>query len=207
MLFDIAIGGAGSEQIIVPNIYIYGGGNGLSFHFWIPVWIPSGKRIAARMQGSDTLVNAFVTCYALSASMFGEFGFQIIDSLGTSTANSGGTAIDAGAVANTKGSYAQIIASTSAAYRGLIVMFGNNATNRSLVADYAVDIAIGAAASERVILPDLELKANGQDQVIPQVWGPFFFNIPSGVRLSARSSSTTTDAVERIIDVAILGLR
>jgi len=139
--------------------------------------------------------------------MFGEFGFQRIDSLGTNTSDSGGTAIDAGAVANTKGSYAQIIASTSVAYRGLIVMFGNNATNRSLTADYAVDIAVGAAASERIIIPDLELKANGQDQVTPQVWGPFFFNIPSGVRLSARSSSTTTDATERIVDVAILGLR
>ncbi len=159
------------------------------------------------MQGSDTLVNFYATCYALSASMFGEFGFQRIDSLGTNTSDSGGTAIDAGAVANTKGSYAQIIASTSVAYRGLIVMFGNNATNRSLTADYAVDIAVGAAASERIIIPDLELKANGQDQVTPQVWGPFFFNIPSGVRLSARSSSTTTDATERIVDVAILGLR
>lgn len=56
---DIAIGGAGSEQIIIPDLIAsaastYAAGVGLCYHF--PIFLPAGTRVAFRAQGSVTTV-------------------------------------------------------------------------------------------------------------------------------------------------------
>lgn len=206
MLFDIGIGAAASEVVVIPNIYVSGAGVLSNQNIWLPISIPSGKRIAARMQGVDTVVFANVTCYAMSASMFGEFGFQHVDSLGSTTIDSGGTAIDAGAVANTKGAYTTIVNPTTDAYRGFYVLTGNNSTDR-LTGQFMVDIAVGGIGSEQIIVPDLQISASGSNYVLPPSSGPFFFNIPSGVRLAARCQCSVTTAADRVIDIVLLALR
>jgi hypothetical protein len=56
ILLDVAIGAAGVEKIILPNVYLEGNGpkstpGGVDF---IPLRIPAGTRIAARMQSSSS---------------------------------------------------------------------------------------------------------------------------------------------------------
>jgi len=81
--------------------------------------------------------------------------------------------------ANTKGSWAEVIHSLTAATCWFIVMFTPFSSN-----GYFVDIGIGAAASEVAIISDLFLNNQGTYQGIPMSIGPIRF--PAGTRISAR---------------------
>ena len=48
--FDIAIGPAGSEQVIVPNIQFDQQGVGTGIGLYLPIQVPAGTRISARAQ-------------------------------------------------------------------------------------------------------------------------------------------------------------
>lgn len=109
---------------------------------------------------------------------------------GSNLATSMGTAVTCSATANTKGSFAQLTASTtndacfaivSGAYTGTAVNY------------FMIDIAVGAAASEKIILPNLVLafwpggNANGNTVSFP-------IQIPAGTRLSVRCQSVAATA-------------
>jgi hypothetical protein len=96
------------------------------------------------------------------------------------TANSRPVTLTSHASANTKGSYLQLIASTARASQGLLVTFGRIGT-----ADVLVDIAVGAAASETVIVPNLLYSVRGIVQDLTDVFLPV--PVPAGTRVSARS--------------------
>src|SRR3972149_8806178 len=64
------------------------------------------------------------------------------------------TSIPRPATQNTKGAYVEFVASTPFEVAGLILEFQNTPWNLSFV-NTLVDIAIGAAASEQVVVPDL----------------------------------------------------
>jgi hypothetical protein len=103
---------------------------------------------------------------------------------GALTASSTGTTVTASATANTKGSWAQLIASTTFATSWMVVCCGGNSGATSGL----LDIGVGAAAAEYVVVPDLlfypSLAGFGN-------WLGLPCTIGSGVRLSARFSNTT----------------
>lgn len=103
----------------------------------------------------------------------------------TSTSSAGAT-ITASATAHTKGNWTQLIANTGARSLGIGIWLDNTAvsnTNTSLL----VDIGVGAAGSETVLIPDL---AGGYalNPSVANVAHAYFFPlfIPSGVRVAAR---------------------
>lgn len=121
----------------------------------------------------------------------------------TSTSAEGVT-VTASATAHTKGSWTELIASTSFAAQGIWVMLNNTGTS-NIATPLLVDIGIGAASSETVLIPDLQ---GGQ----AQLWSNgflgqcYFFplRIPGGVRLSARCQATiVSDTVN--VGVWLLG--
>jgi len=123
------------------------------------------------------------------------------------TADSGGTNIDGGATANTKGAYAELVASSARPYKAFYVMFGNMAQAARVAANFLVDVAIGAAASESVIVSNIQVAGEGQEGIRPPIVGPYYVPIPSGTRIAARCQcSGTTDTTQRDIDVALLGV-
>jgi len=103
-----------------------------------------------------------------------------------------GTAVTHGATPHTKAAWVQLIASTSfAASFVVITVAGNNASGAA--SGTLLDIGIGAASSEQVIIPNL---AAGYVGTMAQASGVrsymFPLYIPSGVRIAARTQSVRT---------------
>lgn len=207
-LVDLAIGGAGSEQIIAADIFFSAtGSTRRTESVFIPVPIPAGTRLSARLQGTTTSTGLSVVAILVAGGAIRNSSVQVCTTYGANTADTGGTGVDPGAVAHTKGSYAEVTSATTRAIKHLIIAFGlrNNLTIDANTS-WMVDIAIGAAASEQVIIANLPLAAHATtDMVFPQ-YHALPCNIPAGARIAARAQSTNTDATDRLIDVIIYGV-
>ena len=113
-----------------------------------------------------------------------------IEVAGVDTSTSSGTAVTSGN--GVKGSWTEIIASTSSNSTFLILEF--NESLAGVLRDFLIDIGVGAAASEQVLVADIQQQSksdfnNGQFFYIP-------VQLASGTRLSIRTqtNSAATDA-------------
>lgn len=110
-----------------------------------------------------------------------------------------GTAVTTGASASTKGTPAQLIASTSfEAYwvRVMATTYGNTTATAS---EGSMDILIGAA-TEDILIPDLLMGYCGGDtatQCGPKVWD-FPLYVPAGSRLSAQAAGARVSTAVRV---------
>jgi hypothetical protein len=99
-----------------------------------------------------------------------------------------GTTVTAGA-AHTKGAYVTLIAATAAATQSVCIMFTETQVAAART-DTLLDIAIGPAGSERVILPNILAGWRASAR-----WNPGMLilplYIPGGTRISARAQSIT----------------
>ncbi len=104
-----------------------------------------------------------------------------------------GLDVTANASAHVKGAYGELVASTAFAADGFFVQVVRAAGSRK----YCVDFAIGAAASEVVIVPDL-IAQFGDDVS----GGDLLIDVPlaiaSGTRLSSRCQCTTGGSAIRV---------
>lgn len=118
-----------------------------------------------------------------------------------SSTSSEGTTVTASGSTHTKGSYSQLIAATARDACGIMVLL-NNVGVASTNARALVDIAIGAASSEQVLIPDLMAGNAGAWNNAMNGGAMYYFpiRIPAGVRLSARcQASTASDTVNVVV--------
>lgn len=185
-LIEIAVGAAGSEIVLIPDLPMNLNAAGLfGATYLFPVSIPAGTRISAAAK--DTSADTFYVIARLFNAGFSGDGFSGVDSMGVSGVH--GTAISPSATPNTKGSYGQIIAATARDYAGIEVSLdgaGGGVTN----APYLIDVAIGGAGAEQIILPDWWVSAGGGGQFIPPVSTFLPIEIPTGTRISARAANS-----------------
>ena len=203
-LIDIAIGGSGSEEIIVENLILNSGG-GSGNALFIPLKIPAGTRIAVRCQiASGTLYALFCSILGVSGGFLSLPATSKIITLGADTSDSGGTGIDPGGVADTKGSYTEIESSTPYPIRSIAIAFGGKGTSRDTVG-WLFDIAVGSEGNEEIIVSDI-LVLSSLNEVISPTYLPFIqISIPAGSRISVRCESTTTHGTYRLLDVILYG--
>lgn len=207
-LIDLAIGGAGSEQVIAANLIATGGTGSISYggQYWLPIAIPAGSRLAASCQATTLSQIIRVSCLLFGQGFAGWSPGNRVDTYGANTATSGGVSVDSGGTANTKGSYSQITASTNAPMTGLILAIGNQHNTVRSSQSWLLDVAIGGAGSEQIVLPNLAFNAStSPDIVTPQTYGPLPLSIPAGSRIAARSQSDGIDATDRLFDVVVYG--
>jgi hypothetical protein len=204
---DIAIGASGSEQTIATNLTA--GLTGISINpnvvvYSFPVTIPAGTRIAARCQADVASDTVYVTILLLDGSLLGMEGAGI-DDIGFNAAASKGTTVNASSTINTKGSYSQLVASTTRDYVGLLISI-DPGTNYGLVGNQLYDLAIGASGSEIVIIPNiLSPKTANGNALGPTPFGPIPLQIPAGTRLAARAQSDTVSTYTGITVYGIYG--
>ena len=206
-LVDIGIGAANFEATLVPNILYCGRGGDACAHFRFPVGVPAGSRLVARVQsnGASNTVAAAITLLNHGFSGLSHFGF--VRDYGTALADSGGVSVDPGAVASTKNSWSQLVASTARPARQLVVCIGNQGNNVRTTATWLCDVGIGPAGQEHVVVPNIGLFASStSDLVMPIVYGPFPVAVPSGSRLAARAQCSITEATDRLFDIAVYGV-
>jgi hypothetical protein len=210
-LTDIGFGAAGFEQVVVPNIFWCkaSGGANLVMSIPLPLYIPAGTRVSARTQAS-------VASHALGTLLsVGTQGFvpssplTRVTDYGTATGSSGGTSVDPGATANTKGAWTQMVASTTHPIKYLFMCQGSP-TARTTGCWWLFDIGIGGAGSEQVLVPNLNTAQGGLGTTanvqVPCSHGPFPVSIPAGTRLSVRSSCSVNTAGDRLLPVALYGI-
>jgi hypothetical protein len=209
-LVDIGIGPAGSEQVLVANLNISIGstsyGDKVSFCSRIPIPVRTGTRIAARVQGTTTSASRYIRVGVLLEANGQSAGGRVV-TIGASTADSGGVAIDPGAVDNTKGAWVEIVAACPANLRAAIIGFGTSANTAMTNCLWLVDIGIGGAGVEQVLIPNIALAAHDYpDALVPAHTPCFEISIPAGVRIAARAACTIVDATDRKFDVFIYGI-
>ena len=184
---DIGIGASGSENILIPDLVLCNPGENAASRWILPINIPSGTRISARSQALGTATG--VICTVLLTTYDGGFtqdeGFAGVDTMGFISASTAGTTLTPGVAANAKGSYAQLIASTTRDYIGVfgaVDLLGAS----SGVETYWIDVAVGASGSEQIIVPQWGVYlwdvTDSNMQFIPVI-------IPAGTRVSARAGS------------------
>lgn len=207
-LVDIGVGASGSEAVTVPNLKGDNGSNLLGpGTVYVPIGVPAGTRLSARCQCTSASGVSRVQVVAVYGSWVAQPPLSVVTDYGTASATSGGVSVDAGGVANTKGSYSQIVASTSRACKAIIVGIGNQNNSSRTNADFLLDLAIGAAASEIIIVADLHLEASANDDAMRPVYvGPIPLSIPAGTRIAARAACTIIDASDRLFALQVWGI-
>jgi hypothetical protein len=191
-LVDIGVGGAAAEQVIIPNAWFYQSVNIFSHTKnspFFPVRIPKGTRIAVRGQGAQINANVPDTLTLIPVGgLRSHQPYTQAVAIGADTANSRGTGLTI--PASGTGTYAQLTASLSRSARMLMALVGNPSGLTDVA--FTVDIGIGAAAAEQVIVPglDITLRATGGgvEQCPIQQFGPWPLLIPAGTRLAARAN-------------------
>lgn len=119
-----------------------------------------------------------------------------VESIGALASTSAGTDIAASGTANTKGSYVTLISSTAFHSDRLVIVMGS-----ASLTTYLVDIAVGAAASEQVLIPNIHYSGSN---LFPYVMD-FPVGVPAGSRVSCRCASATASAAVSISAYAIAG--
>ena len=207
-LIDIGIGADGFEQVIIPNILAARGAffrQNMHYTYW-PISIPVGTRISARNQSTASGGGVEVSVILSS----GGFPFmpklgRVVD-YGTAAGDSGGTAVDPGGVAHTKGAWSEVIASTTNNIYWLVVVIANAKNTPMTNARWLIDVGIGAGGSEKIVVPDLVVKGRSEaDTLYPNAWC-FPLQIPKPTRLAVRAQCDITDATDRLFDVALYGV-
>lgn len=206
-LMDFAIGAAGSEIVVAENVLIAQLSR-LSTYFHLPKQIPAGTRIAARVQCTSGGQAVAIQAMIIRGSFWSNPPAGNVITYGAATSDSGGQAIDTGAVANTYTSWVQLSASTDRDISAVFLMVGNrqNASPTDQAGNFWLDIGYGAAASEVAVIAGLRFgsSASALYGPLPGIWLPV--SIPAGSRLCARARSAVTDATDRVFDLTVYAL-
>lgn len=201
---DIYLGASGSEYALIDKLRLTkASSNPQGLSALLPLAVPRGSRISAKAFGGT--LNTIIQ--GIGFGTVGDRGYKRAVSMGI-TSNFGVT-VDPGGTANTLSSWVQITASAPNNFNALMVAIGNGQRSvASNTASWLVDIAIGAAGSEQVIIKQLFAMSMGNTTffITPNFFGPFPCNIPAGTRIAARAQCNTNGATSRQIDVSLYGL-
>lgn len=206
-LMDFAVGGSGSEQIIMANVLI-GQMARASTWVFIPINLPAGSRVAARVQCTISNQAFAIATHLYRAGLWGPPPGGTIVTFGADTSDSGGQVIDPGGTIDTYGSWAQLSASTGQDIAAVFLMVGNrqNSAPVDQAGNFYLQLGIGAAASETVVWGPIRFGSSirGLYGPLPSVWFPV--SIPAGSRLAARARAGTNNATDRLFDLVVYGL-
>lgn len=194
-----------ARQAISPNNAVY----------LLPFHVPSGVQVSARARITGVTAKSMgVICHLLSGVFIGGpgGGLSKVDAIGlnATAANARGTDVDPGASANTKSAFASSVLTTSCPrdIKMCYVAVGTGGQTANGSADWLVDIGVGAAGVETVLLPNLyfTMSNNIAQGPTPVAQGPFPCNIPAGTRIAARAQCGNTTTGVRQIDVMLIGI-
>lgn len=199
VLLDIATGASGSEVVIIENVAVGSahGSNEITadcIAFELPFKVASGTRISARIQALIVSETARVTVSVCSAGDFATAPTSV-DVIGTSTTTSEATALTG------LTTYAELIASTTRAYRALVVIPSASQATMTF-ANEIMTVAVGASGSE-VDFAKVPYRRGSTESVTNNFPFRSLFarSIPSGSRLSVKGSASGTGVQCTVIGI------
>jgi len=216
LAFDIGVGASGSEIAIIQNIINFSNNSWpIDSRLAFPCQIAAGTRISARAQATvaSQTMNIQVTLFDGEWNAL-EGAEGVVDTYGFVSSTTLGTAIDPGATTNTKGTYAQLTASTTADLLGFMLAFDFQNDNAGAVGQITnlIDISTGASGSEIVLVPNIVINymnyGSADGCAIYPTHIPFIpCPIPAGTRIAARAQSSNATATTRVFGLTFYGVR
>lgn len=209
-LLDIGIDdGAGNNFILVADLSM-AARKQVDEHnlaIFVPVHVPAGALIEARVASSTASATLNCLIVGHSANPGGFPGYSRAVKLFTVT-GSRGVNVDPGGTANTKGAWAQMVASAPADVAAIFGVVGfNTDVARAAIATMLLDVGVGASSDEYASISDLffgwETTWDGPNDVILP---PMPLAIATGTRVVARAQCSITTDSDRDIDLALYGL-
>jgi hypothetical protein len=201
-LLDIGTGASGSETGLISNVAVGSAARmtiRAAFAFGVPIKIPSGTRLSARIQSIVT--GGKTGTIVIRTFNMGDYGSAptAVDVIGVNTATSQGTAMS-----GSSGTYVEITASTANDYRGIVIVPSASSNNIGTISTEFI-LAKGAASSEvelgRTIVSYVNTEQVGMNSFYPPIIGGF---IPSGTRLSVAHDIALGPGA---YDVTLIGIR
>jgi hypothetical protein len=187
-LLDIGTGASGSEAALIENIAVGGAVATISqagFVFAVPVQVPSGTRISARIQAVMTTPQTAVVQTKLYDTGDYAVAPSSVDTIGSDTATSAGTPMTA---ANT---YVQVSASTSRAYRGFVLLPSVSGNN---VGSFNVQFSLGRGPSGSEVTLDTKASNFLNSESVGIIEDPFITApAASGSRLAIKIEGPTSN--------------
>lgn len=198
-LIDIGMGAAGSERVIIPNLF-HPSSEGMQV--LLPVRFPAGQRLAVRMQSVIASATMSLMITMMDQGYWSPPGFDLVESSADLANSRGHTLTDPGA-AHTKGAWTELIASTSFAAKKMLVvvdkLYGEDGDAKS-----TVDIGVGSAGNEVVIVPDIYTWHKQFSSVGRLPYSLWDVNIPPGSRVAARYQSAGSAAGGRELHCQVM---
>lgn len=175
-LLDLAVGGSGSEQVVLPDFPLQNtrSGSSMDLPIFIPIKIPRGSRIAARCQASSGSAVVQVKLNLIADGLAGFQGATRWAAYGADLAASAGSVIqaDSGGV---NGPFTQLVAAAPFTSRFAYLCMHNGGSD-----DYTFDFALGTQ-------PVWQNIRNSMQQSAPAVFVPWY--IPRGSQVQCRVRS------------------
>jgi hypothetical protein len=197
-LVNIYAGGAGSEQILIPNLLASGAtfaSNAFPKVYRFPLRIPKGTRLSAKSQALIVSDNVYVIINLYGGSQLDSWVGAGVEALGISTAASRGTLITPGTTAD--GAWVSL-GTTVNELRYIYVQHGGGNDADTTLNAGAVSIELGAGS---VLLPGLDLflaltEGNETSGIIgtPGRWRV----IPAGTAVQARLRFSGTAEIQHV---------
>lgn len=207
-LLDIGVGAAGAEVVVLNALGVGWVGTDTiatpTHPFvhpgWLfPLWIPRASRVAIRVQckTASTFENFRLHFFA---PVEGAKPSNSIVTMGADAANSRGTVLTNPAANNTEGAWTQITAATAEPFAALGIAIQGGGDNTQTGGQALVDIGVGAAGAEVVIVENLHLEIDSAEKLF--MFSPLVHpvSVPKGSRLAVRwqgsaFSGSTLDAI------------
>ena len=201
-LFDIGVGLSGAEQAIVQDVAIGGAAQFATWHF--PLIVPSGSRVSMRLR-SVTANKACLFGMMLWGGGSGVESGHRATTYGAVTATSRGTVLATPATANTKSAWTAVSAATTSPMRWMSVGLAAPNTATSAAANGLMDIGVGAAGVEAVLIADIPYRTSTAEDILA-AWPMIYpVNLPAGVRLVARHQASAVSAAA-VPNITITGI-
>lgn len=193
-MIDLAVGAAASEVVVLENLYwsqaALPAAQDLSSTLLVPLAVPAGTALSARMQtvaGAPATLNFSATL--LAGGWAASAPSQVAETWGATTAGTTGVNLTPGV--GVYGSWEDLTTSSArkADWLVLDLVLPGSFPAAGYTHHYVVDIGVGAAASEVVLIPALPV-AFDSNGVATLAFSPALpVAIPAGTRVAARVSS------------------
>lgn len=210
-LMDILIGPAGSEVELIADIMVgyvpTGAGASAYKRMWAPLFVPAGSRLSARVRSAVAS-----KVYSLGIQLIGGGGpwshlpIHCVKSrtVGAVPASSKGTPLATPGAAHAKGAWTVLEASVAEEARAIGWGVGLDADASAVNVNAFMDIGVGAAGAEQVIVPDIYFQSSSSEDVsrIDPLGGFWWLEspIPVGQRIVARyQGSVTTQPFDLVL--------
>lgn len=190
MLFDIAVGGSGSEVVVLSNIMLTTGTNNSNGQVTalIPIFIPKGTRIAARCQSVISSQQINLTILMLGGGSVAPWQtYAGAETLGADTANSRFSGHTAGS-SGTYSTYADFGGTSSRAYKAIMPLLQQQTDTTMTSLTMWLRIGIGGTT----LAQWFTVWANTEYTVAIYPNCPMMVNIPSGTQFQCQATCSTT---------------